>query len=93
MMISKPALNREQRLREDRIRRQCRRCFDAVVEQLGETETLGEPVRVGDQVVIPVVRVDAETRGRRSGLETGSLTLTFGEARTPSKLEKPKREA
>ena len=92
-MISKPALNRAQRLREDHLRRRCRRCFDAVVEQLGEAETLGDPVRVGDQVVIPVVRVEVETQDVRPGPEANTLTLTFGEARRPSAHEKPKRGA
>ena len=99
-MINKPAFNRAQRLREDYARRQCQRCFDAVVEQLGEAETLGEPVRVGDQVVIPVVRVEAEGQGAvqalpdaaRRGPHGGSLTLSFNGAQGPPARERSKRE-
>ena len=92
-MISKPVLNREERLREERARRQCQPCFDRVVEALGEGETLGEPVRVGDQVVIPVVRVDVEGRGPQPDPGSESLTLTFGERRTSPKPKTPKRGA
>ena len=89
-MISKPKLDREHRLREDHLRRRCRRALDAVLEHLGEAETLGDPVRVGDQVVIPVVRVEAETPSGRPGPKSGSLALTFGEARAVR--ERPKKE-
>ncbi|MGI9175917.1 MAG: hypothetical protein ACR2GR_11425 [Rhodothermales bacterium] len=99
-MISKPAFNREQRLREDHVRHRCQRSFDAVVEQLGEAEVLGEPVRVGDQVIIPVVRVDVKLQTapatrqderRPPDSKTKSLTVSFGEVRMPPAAERPGR--
>ena len=99
-MISKPAFNREQRLQEDYVRRRSQRCFDAVVEQLGEAEVLGEPVRVGDQVVIPVVRMEVKRQSPSANRQperqqpdpkSGSLTVSLGEKRKPTALERPGR--
>lgn len=107
-MISKPGLDREKQLQEDIIRRRSHWCFDAVVAQLGEGEAPGEPVRVGDQVVIPIVRVEENVgsgprapsepglamreEDRLSEAGTGSLRLTFGEAR-PSPPRRAARDA
>ena len=95
-MISKPAFNRAQRLQEDDVRRRSQRCFDAIIEQLGEAEALGEPMRIGDQVVIPIVPVDVDGQTvpatrlheRRQPGSTESLAVSLGEEDKLTALER-----
>ena len=95
-MISKPKLDRTKWKRDDEVRRYSRDCFDALVAQLGEGEALGQPVRVGDHIMVPVTRargaagaVHREAREANAG--GGSLRLGVDDAAASPSPRRPER--
>lgn len=59
-MIDKPYLNRAEALRRDRLCEQVERCLESILSLLDESEHLGEPFRLGDEIVVPTFIPEAD---------------------------------